>query len=146
MNPKLFFIILLFLGGVIVFGLTARPSSPVPPSTNSPVTPSLQTQSKTMGVVTVEITPISVSPGKDLKFELDLNNHSVDLSYDYTKIATLTDDRENSYQPPQWTGNSSGHHVKGELIFPALPGIPKQLTLTLNGVDNKSAIFVWPLP
>lgn len=140
MNSKLFYIILLILAGAIVFGFTikAKPKITIQET-------KLSTQSKTMGVVEVKVTPIFVDNNKELVFELIMDNHSIDLSYDYTKIVVLTDNNSNSIYPSNWTGNSSGHHVKGNLVFPAFSKKPKELTLTLNGVDNKLETFNWKL-
>ncbi|OGC52385.1 hypothetical protein A2982_00825 [candidate division WWE3 bacterium RIFCSPLOWO2_01_FULL_39_13] len=149
MNSKIFFIILLVVAGVVVFGLTAKSKQGLPATKPSPSldnargTTTLSSQTKTMGVVEVKITPVSVVSGKDVVFELSLNTHSAELNYDYTQIATLTDDHGNSYKPTQWTGGNSGHHLEGELLFPPFPENPKQLTLTLDGVDNKSEAFTW---
>ena len=150
MNSRAFFFILLILGGVIIFGLTVKPkqelSEIISQNTEENVgTIGLSPQTKTMGAVEVTITPISVASGKDVIFELSLNTHSVELNYDYTQIATLTDDRGNSYQPTEWTGGSSGHHLEGKLLFPSFPENPKQLTLTFDGIDNKSEAFTWQL-
>ncbi|MDP2684535.1 MAG: hypothetical protein Q8P20_05795 [bacterium] len=133
MNSKIFFVILIILAGVIIFGTTLKPKN------------ELLTQNKTMGVVDVKITPVSVDNNKELVFELVMDNHSIDLSYDYTKIAVLTDNNDNSIYPSSWTGNSSGHHVEGKLLFPSFSKNPKELTLTLNGVDNKIEAFNWKL-
>lgn len=140
MNSKLFYIILLILAGAIVFGFTikAKPKITIQET-------KLSTQSKIMGVVEVKVTPISVDNNKELEFELIMDNHSVDLSYDYTKIAVLTDNNNNSIYPSSWTGNTSGHHVKGDLIFPSFSIEPKKLTFTLSGVDNEIETFIWKL-
>ena len=148
MNSKLFFIILLVLAGAVVFGLTTKPKQKLAATTSakaelSDQSSTLASQTKTMGTVEVEVTPISVVSEKDTVFELSLDTHSVELNYDYTQIATLTDDHGNSYKPTQWTGGNSGHHLEGELLFPPFPENPKQLTLTLDGVDNKSEAFTW---
>lgn len=103
MNSKIFFVILIILAGAIIFGTTLKPKN------------ELLTQNKTMGVVDVKITPVSV------------------------------DNNDNSAYPSSWTGNSSGHHVEGKLIFPSFSKKPKELTLTLNEVDNKSETFSWKL-
>ena len=150
MNSKVFFIILLVLAGIVVFGLTTKPKQKLAATTSakaelSDQSSTLASQTKTMGTVEVEVTPISVVSEKDTVFELSLDTHSVELNYDYTQIAVLTDDRGNSYQPTQWTGGSSGHHLQGELIFEPLSENPNQLTLTLEGIDNKSEAFTWQL-
>ena len=151
MNSKIFLFILLILAGAIIFGFTVKRNQPQPEEslsfegTNTEQLSTLQTQIKTLGAIEVEVTPLSVKPGKAIVFELVMNNHSVDLDYDYTKIVTLMDDQGNSLKPAQWTGNTSGHHIKGELVFSALPERTKELTLTLDGVDNKKETFTWQL-
>ena len=150
MNSKVFFIILLVLAGTIVFGLTTKPKQKLAATTSakaelSDQSSTLASQTKTMGAVEIEVTPASIVSGKGIVFELSLDTHSVELNYDYTQIAVLTDDRGNSYQPTQWTGGSSGHHLQGELIFEPLSENPNQLTLTLEGIDNKSEAFTWQL-
>ena len=136
MNSKIFFIILLVLAGAIIFGVSTRQRQEI-----SLLTP----QTKTMGAVEVAIKPISVLPGEDVVFEVSMNTHSLELHYDYAQITTLTDDRGNSYKPTKWTGGNSGHHLKGELVFDALPQNPRELTITLEGIDNKSETFIWQL-
>ena len=150
MNTKLFFIILLLLAGVAIFGSAGKSK----PSTSATVSSNPQSgeqesgflpQIKTMGAVEVEISPISIKSGENTVFELSMNTHSVELSYDYIQIATLTDESGNDYKPTEWTGGNSGHHLSGELIFPTLSSTPKQLTLTLEGVDNETEDFRWKL-
>lgn len=150
MNSKVLFILLLIIAGVAVFGLTAKPKTEASLAVSASTqegeqSDKLATVSKTMGVVSVDITPTSMEAGKEIVFDVVMNNHSVDLGYDYTQIAALTDDRGNTYKPTQWTGNSGGHHVRGQLIFSVLSDKPQQLTLTLNGVDNETADFSWEL-
>ncbi len=151
MNSKMFFFFLLILGGAIIFGFTVKKNKPQPEKAvsvegvNTQQISRLQTQTKAMGVVEVEVTPVSVEPGKAMVFELVMNNHSVDLDYDYTKIVTLSDNQGNVLKPNQWTGNTSGHHISGELKFAPLSERPKELTLTLDGVDNKTETFHWQL-
>jgi len=150
MNSKIFFVILLVLAGVVIFGMTAKSKQEIsatasPQTELNTQTSSLTPQTKTMGAVEVEVKPVSTQPGKDIVFELSMNTHSVELNYDYTKITTLTDDLGNSYKPTKWTGGSSGHHLSGQLIFAPFPGNTKELTLTLDGVDNKIESFSWQL-
>jgi hypothetical protein len=150
MNSRAFFFILLILGGVIVFGLTIKPkqelSEIISQNTEENVgATGLSPQIKTMGAVDVEIIPISIDPSKEVVFDLSLNTHSVELNYDYTKIVTLTDEQGNTYKPIRWTGGAGGHHLKGKLVFPPFSKQANELTLTLNGVDNKIEVFNWKL-
>jgi hypothetical protein len=134
----------------VIFGLSAKQKQEISATTSSKIETSGQTselvpQTKSMGVVEVEVKPVSVTSGKEAMFEVSLNTHSVELDYDYTRIATLTDDRGNSYKPTKWTGGNSGHHLEGQLVFAPLTQNLKGLTLTLEGIDNKSETFVWQL-
>lgn len=150
MNSKIFFLMLLVLAGAIIFGLSAKQKQKTSAIASSDSIVNTQVipyppQNKTMGAVEVEVKPVSIQPGKDIVFELSMNTHSVELNYDYTQITKLTDDSGNSYKPTTWTGGSSGHHLSGQLIFASLNGSPKQLTLTLDGVDNITEGFSWEL-
>ncbi|PIZ47986.1 hypothetical protein CO180_03010 [candidate division WWE3 bacterium CG_4_9_14_3_um_filter_41_6] len=152
MNSKIFFVILLVIAGVVIFGISAKQEQEISATASTTIeagshsqNSGLLTQTKTMGAVEVEVKPVSVVFGKEVVFEVSMNTHSVELSYDYTKIATLTDELGNSYKPTKWTGGNSGHHFTGELVFEPLLENPKELTLILEGVDNKSETFSWQL-
>lgn len=139
MNSKIFFVTLLVLAGMIIFGLSAKQKEEIS------ATASQRIETRTMGAVEVEVTPVSVDPGKEVVFKLSLSTHSVELNYDYTQIATLTDEQGNVYKPIKWTGGNSGHHLEGELSFDVLLQNPKELTFALEGIDNKSETFIWKL-
>ncbi len=150
MNSKLFFILLLMVAGVAVFGMTTKPSSEqqvlaTTQTEESYESSTLVTQLETMGFVSVEVTPAFTELENGLVFDIAMNNHSVDLNYDFTQIATLTDEKGNTYKPNEWTGNADGHHVSGQLIFTAVSSEIKQLSLTLSGVDNETTDFSWEL-
>lgn len=150
MNSKIFFVILLVISGVAIFGLSAKQKQEISATASPKIevdaqAPGLSSQTKTMGAVEVEVKPVSVQSGENVVFEVVMNTHSVELGYDYTKIATLTDTDDNSYKPKKWTGGNSGHHLTGELIFEPLLENPRELKLTLVGVDNESETFVWQL-
>lgn len=148
MNSKVFFVILLLLAGVVVFGMVSKTRPTVATSTTpgeqtTSQTPKIASQTKTMGVVEVEITPVTVAQGKQIVFDVAMNNHSIDLDYDLTKIATLTDDHNNTYRAPNWSGNRGGHHIKGQLTFESLKEQNGSLNLSLNGIDNQNASFTF---
>ncbi|PIY80924.1 MAG: hypothetical protein COY80_00330 [Candidatus Pacebacteria bacterium CG_4_10_14_0_8_um_filter_42_14] len=150
MNSKIFFVILLVITAVAIFGLSAKQKQEISTTASQRIETSAQnsglsSQTKTMGVVEVAVKPVSVVSGKDVVFELLMNTHSVELNYDYMQIVTLTDEAGNSYKPTKWTGGNSGHHLEGELVFAALSQNSKELTLTLDGVDNKVESFSWQL-
>ena len=69
--------------------------------------------------------------------------HSVDLGFDWTKIVTLKDDLGSEYKAMDWTGESGGHHISGELIFEELKAESREVTLTVTGVDGVTESFSW---
>ncbi|MDZ7587097.1 MAG: hypothetical protein U0946_05025 [Patescibacteria group bacterium] len=137
MSTKWFLIILLILGGVMMFGVVRKPK----------LTPAetLSTQSKTMGAVEVEVTPKTLTKGKEAIFKVVLDTHSVNLNYDYKKIITLTDNLGKNYKALKWSGENSGHHLSGDLTFEPFNNQAKSLMLTLDGIDNQKAQFEFAL-
>lgn len=70
------------------------------------------------GNVIVVVRPVDLEPGKNPKFEIQFNTHSVDLSFDVSQIVTLDDDKGNIFDQPLWNGSpAGGHHRSGTLIF-----------------------------
>ena len=149
MNSKIFFVIMLFVVGLAVFGLTTKPQSiaSVPESNNNQdsLEETYLSKSARMGAVDVEITPEKLKSGEDSIFEVSLNTHSVDLNYDFTSIMTLSDDRGNVYNATEWIGGSGGHHLSGTIGFEKLSQGVDSLTLKINGIDNVVHSFVWQL-
>ena len=103
----------------------------------------LEPQTKQVGVVEVEVAPKQLNHGQEMIFTLSLNNHSIDLSYDYTKIAVVVDDSGKIYYPVNWTGGNSGHHVSGDLIFDKMSNNATHVGLNIKGVDGKNVNFDW---
>ncbi len=68
--------------------------------------------------VSIEVTPTVIEKGKDPQFQIAFNTHSVDLSFDVTKITVLVDDKGNNYSASTWDGSGpGGHHRNGTLSF-----------------------------
>lgn len=152
MNSKMFFILLLLVSGLAVFGLTTKQKGEVTVSSNkaqaqvnADTSSTYQSQSKAMGAVDVEVTPILIEPGEKTIFKLILNTHSVELDQDFTQIAKLTDDQGNDYQAVEWTGGSGGHHLTGNLVFEPIVDSLQEFTIIIDGIDNDQGIFVWKL-
>jgi len=74
------------------------------------------------GGVVVQVTP-EVTVGDRLVFDVSLNTHSVDLSYDYRALASLRDDQGHTYPAASWDGGSGGHHQTGKLVFTNTPAV-----------------------
>lgn len=105
----------------------------------------LQSQSKPMGAVEVEVTPSKLEPGKEMVFELSFNTHSVDLSYDFTKLIRAEDESGNVYGVTDWTGGNGGHHLRGTVELEALSNDAKKVILIVKGIDDAEAEYEWEL-
>ncbi|MCJ7594626.1 MAG: hypothetical protein MUO52_07655 [Desulfobacterales bacterium] len=97
--------------------------------------------------VRVDVKPVLLTPGEPAKFQVRMNTHTVDLSEDMVAVSTLEDDQGRSYQPTNWEGSGpGGHHRSGTLVFPALEGSPKSVTLVIREIANVSQrTFEWEI-
>lgn len=127
--------------------------NPAPTSTNES-TPNLDSATRTddQGAIIFEVTPPDLTVSTDtLAFDIVLTTHSIDLSMDLAATATLLTDTGVSVNSTLWDAPRGGHHVEGELIFPAMvDGEPilegaTKLTLTIVDVDAPSRVFEWEL-
>jgi hypothetical protein len=104
------------------------------------------------GAVEVDVTPTNLDhPGDTIDFEVGLNTHSVNLSMDLAKLATLKTDTGLTASAVTWDGEAGGHHVSGNLSFPSqvngkslLEGT-KALTLVIQNVDAPERTFTWDI-
>ena len=114
---------------------------------NAPPAADTLTQTNDEAMVTVVVTPLNLDDqsAATLDFEVALNTHSVDLGYDLTQIATLSNDAGEKVKPTRWDGPAGGgHHRAGTLSFPQLRQRGQTLTLTLRGVaDVPERKFTW---
>lgn len=141
----IFNLAIIVIGASIYYFIVNRPgNAPVQtPSTASETL--LQTQTNSEGAVVVKAIPKTLTAGSPATFELIFDTHSVELNYDVAKIARLTDDTGNTYDPVFWTGGKGGHHIEGILTFPDIPKGTKKITLTIPGIDNRDRVFSWNL-
>ncbi len=104
------------------------------------------------GAVEFVITPLNLtSPGETLDFEVSLNTHSVNLSWDLAAQSTLTTDAGLEVKGLSWP-MGGGHHYMGTLTFPAktadgkslLEGA-KKVTLTIRDAAAPIRVFEWEL-
>lgn len=102
-------------------------------------------QTKQVGMVEVEVAPKQLSHGRQIVFTLRLNNHSIDLNYDFAKIAVVVDSSGNIYEPVSWSGGMGGHHVSGDLAFGKLSDKAENVGLNITGIDNQKVVFEWKL-
>lgn len=130
----------------------AGPVTPTPPPSATPTQERQdQTQIDSQGAVVVEVTPLDLDDEDELRFQVQMDTHSVDLSMDLSALAELQTDLGAHVPAVSWDGPAGGHHVSGTLVFPAqvngwsiLAGA-RQLILVLRGIDSIERRFVWEL-
>jgi hypothetical protein len=113
--------------------------------TQSPTPVVLDTKIDSQGVVTVEVTPLTLSSNdSNWTFDVGLNTHSEELNQDMMKAAVLVDDVGNEYKPISWDGSvPGGHHRRGTLTFSKVTPVPKTIELKISNVDVPVRTFVW---
>lgn len=105
----------------------------------------LDGKAKSMGAVEVEVTPVVVDTKSNMAFDVALNTHSVDLSYDYIETISAEDDQGKIYEPVDWSGGEGGHHLSGQIVFEPISQKANKITLIIDGIDNEKEIFEWDL-
>ena len=95
--------------------------------------------------VTVEVTPLKLSSKENPEFNIVLDTHSVNLDKPLKDISVLEDDKGNIYSPISWSGGTGGHHLEGNLVFPAFSQEAKSFTLTIKQIGGADRIFKWDL-
>lgn len=98
-------------------------------------------------MVTVNVKPNRITPGNPVRFKVRISTHSVELADDMVSVSTLKDDLGREYRPVRWEGSPpGGHHRKGILVFTALEGNPKSITLVIRGIGNiPERLFEWKI-
>lgn len=111
-----------------------------------------QTVVDKQGAVSVTVTPSDLRlVSSTLVFEVTMDTHSVDLNMDLAELATVTTDNGHAVSATLWDAIPGGHHLSGELVFPAVVAGTAVLegattvTLTITGVDAPSRVFTWSL-
>lgn len=119
------------VGGSQIFGATA-------PNT---------TQTNSGGGVTVKATLLDAKSSGDLRFQITLDTHSVNLdSYDLKAITVLRDGAANIYQPTSIENKGSGHHRQTTVIFPKPKNGVKRIELVIKDIAGvKERVFRWDL-
>jgi hypothetical protein len=104
-------------------------------------------QTNDESAVRVDVKPVSLVAGKPAVFEIRLNTHSVNLSYDMVEISSLQDGEGKIYKAVEWKGSPlGGHHRRGILEFPNLEGTPQSVKLVIRGVAGvPERSFEWKI-
>jgi hypothetical protein len=105
------------------------------------------TQTVSGGGVTVKVTYLDSKTSDELRFQVVLDTHSVNLDgYDLKAITLLRDETGKSYLPTKVENKGSGHHREVTVIFPKLSSQAKRLEIVIKDVGGmKERTFNWDL-
>lgn len=97
--------------------------------------------------VSVDVIPTQLTSGQQVKFEIRMNTHSVDISQNMVTVSTLKDSNGKEYLPKKWDGSPpGGHHRSGVLEFPVIEGKPDSVTLIIKEIANvPERTFTWKI-
>ena len=142
-NSLLFLAVIFALFALSLFVISRPKPSPVP----SPTTVTFVAQENSGGEVDIKATPLILKAGEKPQFEIEFNTHSVELDFDISRIALLTDEAGNSDTSSTWEGSPpGGHHRSGALIFTAPLIQTKAVNLTIRHISGVSKReFTWQL-
>jgi hypothetical protein len=105
------------------------------------------TRTNSGGGVIVKVTPLDLKASGDLRFEVVLDTHSVDLdAYDLKRLIVLRDGAANVYHPTSVESKGSGHHRTPTVSFASPSNGNKNIELVIKGIAGvKERIFQWQL-
>ncbi len=135
MKPIKIFLAGLLLSGVLgngeIFGAAA----------------SSTTRTDSGGGVTIKVTYLDSKITDDLRFQVVLDTHSVNLDgYDLKSITVLRDDTGKNYLPTGIEDKGSGHHRETTVSFARIVNRTKRVELVIKDVAGvKERIFRWDL-
>lgn len=137
--PKIIIIILIGVGGLALFWKRPQPTTQDAPA--------YKTQQQESGDITLSVTPKVLSSKKPASFEIILDTHSVDLTFDMAGISNLEDINKTPYGKSVWEGDPpGGHHRKGTLTFSdRLKDSADVVTLTFSDIAGTDWKFQWPV-
>jgi len=95
--------------------------------------------------VKVDVVPVQLAAGQQVKFDVRISTHSVELSQDMVAVSFLKDSNGQEYRPENWKGSPpGGHHRSGTLEFSAIRGNPGSVTLIIKDIANvPERVFSW---
>lgn len=97
--------------------------------------------------VNVKVVPVQLASGQQVKFDVRMSTHSVELSQDMVAVSLLKDSNGQEYRPENWKGSPpGGHHRSGTLEFPTIKGNPGSVTLIIKNIANvPERVFSWKI-
>lgn len=116
-------------------------------NTTEKIVKTFSSQENEGGEVTVIVTPQILEVGKQPKFKLEFDTHSVNLDFDVSQVVALTDNRDRKYTNAIWEGSPpGGHHRNGILIFNEQLKETSKIKLVITDVAGiKERVFEWKL-
>jgi len=95
--------------------------------------------------ITVIVTPVDIlSQSNEWKFDIVMDNHTIELDQDLVKNTILVDDQGKVYKPLRWEGSEAGgHHREGILVFETINPNPKSIELKISGIGDIIRNFSW---
>ena len=91
--------------------------------------------SNSSGGVTVKATYRAPQPQSELRIEISIDTHTVDLDgYDLQKLARLRDAGGKTYEPVKVEAKGSGHHRSAEIYFPRPPDGAQQVEIVIKDI------------
>jgi hypothetical protein len=105
------------------------------------------TRTDSGGGVTIKVTFVDSKTSNDLRFQVVLDTHSVNLDgYDLKTISVLRDDAGNTYSRTAVENKGSGHHRETIVSFAKVATGTKRVELVVRDVAGvKERIFRWDL-
>ena len=133
MNARRVIVARLLLSGLL--GISHAAATSRAPQTNSG------------GGVTVKVSFFDSKTDGELRFQVVLDTHSVNLDgYDLKSLSILRDDAGNTYLPTTVENKGSGHHRQSTVVFSKVAPSTKRLELVIKDVAGvKERLFRWDL-
>ncbi len=105
------------------------------------------TQTNSGGGVMVKVTLLDSKASDELRFQVALDTHSVNLdNYDLKSLVSLRDNTGKLSPPTAVENKGSGHHRQATLSFPKPPNGVKRFELVVKDIAGiKERIFRWDL-
>ncbi|MBI2985357.1 MAG: hypothetical protein HYY45_01180 [Deltaproteobacteria bacterium] len=105
------------------------------------------TRTHSGGGVTVKATYLNPHSPGDVRFQVTLDTHSVDLDeYDLKDLSLLRDETGKTYQSTRVDNKGSGHHRQITVIFPKVSPETRWLELVIKDIAGvKERSLRWDL-
>jgi hypothetical protein len=97
--------------------------------------------------VNVDVVPVQLASGQQVKFDVRMSTHSVELGQDMVAVSLLKDSNGQVYRTENWKGSPpGGHHRSGTLEFPVIKGNPGSVTLIIKNIASvPERVFTWKI-